>query len=109
MNIIDRLRLDGRTALVTGAGRGIGRGYALALAEAGADVAVVDIQSETAARTASEIVELGKRALSIAALASNARFAVVKSTAFRRTARLLSSSSNRADFIRDSYLPGSAD
>ena len=67
MNIIDRLRLDGRTALVTGAGRGIGRGYALALAEAGADVAVVDIGSESAARTASEIVELGRRALPITA------------------------------------------
>jgi len=41
--ILDRFRLDGRTALVTGAGQGIGRGYAHALGEAGAAVVVVDI------------------------------------------------------------------
>jgi NAD(P)-dependent dehydrogenase (short-subunit alcohol dehydrogenase family) len=35
-------RLDGRTALVTGAGRGIGRGIAHALADAGADLVLVD-------------------------------------------------------------------
>jgi NAD(P)-dependent dehydrogenase (short-subunit alcohol dehydrogenase family) len=45
MGILERFSLAGRTALVTGAGQGIGKAYALALAEAGADVAVVDIQS----------------------------------------------------------------
>ena len=48
-------RLDGRTALVTGAGRGIGRACAVALAEAGARVAVTDIDSESASGVASEI------------------------------------------------------
>ena len=67
MNIIDRFRLDGRAALVTGAGQGIGRGYALALAEAGANVAVVDINPETAERVAEEIRELGRQALAIEA------------------------------------------
>ena len=38
MGILDLFRLDGKTALVTGCRRGIGRGFAQALAEAGADI-----------------------------------------------------------------------
>lgn len=38
MNILDRFRLDGKTALVTGARRGLGKAMAIALAEAGADI-----------------------------------------------------------------------
>src|SRR3989442_15192608 len=50
MGILDRLRLDGKTAIVTGAGRGLGRAMALALAQAGADLVVT-------ARTEAQIDE----------------------------------------------------
>jgi 7-alpha-hydroxysteroid dehydrogenase len=38
--ILDRFKVDGRVAVITGAGRGIGAGSAIALAEAGADVVI---------------------------------------------------------------------
>lgn len=50
-SILDRFRVDGRVALVTGAGRGIGAAIAVALAEAGADVAIT-------ARTESQLEEV---------------------------------------------------
>jgi 2-dehydro-3-deoxy-D-gluconate 5-dehydrogenase len=57
--ILDQFRLDGRAALVTGANRGIGAGLALALAEAGADVALLG-RSEPS-ETMSRIEALGRR------------------------------------------------
>ena len=67
MSVLDLFRLDGKVALVTGAGQGIGRVFALALAEAGADVAVADINEQTGRGVADEVVALGKRSLFVKA------------------------------------------
>jgi 2-deoxy-D-gluconate 3-dehydrogenase len=65
--ILDRMKLEGKVAVVTGAGRGIGRQVALAYAEAGADVALVSRTMEQVETAASEVRALGVRALPIEA------------------------------------------
>ena len=57
MGIIEKMRLDGKAIYVTGAASGIGKAAAHAFAEAGADVAVVDINIEGAEAAAKEIAE----------------------------------------------------
>ena len=62
--VLERLKLDGKVAVVTGAGRGLGRQMALALAEAGADVVCAARTTEQIERTAADIAALGRRAAS---------------------------------------------
>ncbi|MHC1698791.1 MAG: SDR family NAD(P)-dependent oxidoreductase [Geobacteraceae bacterium] len=57
--------LSGKVAIVTGAGSGLGKGIALCLAKAGADVVIADINAEDAQSVAKEIISLGRKSLAI--------------------------------------------
>ncbi|KAJ3044570.1 hypothetical protein HK097_001425 [Rhizophlyctis rosea] len=65
--ILNRLSLNSKVALVTGAGQGIGRAFAHALGEAGAAVAVVDLNLENAEKVVGELRGKGVRAIAVRA------------------------------------------
>ena len=63
--MLPHMMLEGKTVVVTGGARGIGGGICRAAAEAGATVAICDIDEEAATATASELEELGGRVLPV--------------------------------------------
>ena len=65
--VLDLFRLDGRIALVTGASSGLGAGFAVALAEAGADLVLVARRTERLAETAAHVEKLGRQCLAVPA------------------------------------------
>jgi len=65
MGVIDKFRLKGKIALVTGAGKNLGKVIALSFAEAGADVAVASRTLSELQKTAEEIRKIGQKALAI--------------------------------------------
>ncbi|MDB5480804.1 MAG: putative oxidoreductase [Caulobacteraceae bacterium] len=67
MAILDKFRLDGHAAVVTGAGRGIGRAIALGLAEAGADVVVSARRTHEIEAVAQEVRDRGRKGVAITA------------------------------------------
>ena len=82
--------LTGRVAIVTGAGKGIGRGIALCLARAGADVAVAARSIRDLEEVAAEVRALGRRAIAVATAFARFRFVWrfnSTATAIRRDSR----------------------
>ena len=61
MSVFDSFRLDGRVALITGGSKGLGRSMALALAEAGADIAICSRNGDEAEAAAREIADRTNR------------------------------------------------
>ncbi len=68
--ILDQFKLDNKVAIVTGAARGLGQGIALGLAQAGANIAAVDILDQ--AETKKEVEKLGRKCITIKADLSDA-------------------------------------
>lgn len=61
MSILDRFRLDGKRAVITGGSRGLGKAMAQALAEAGADLVLVGRERESLEATGTELAALGRK------------------------------------------------
>jgi NAD(P)-dependent dehydrogenase (short-subunit alcohol dehydrogenase family) len=97
-------RLAGKVALVTGAGRGIGQAIALRLAEAGAHVAVNDLDEAAARATAQQLEALGVQALAaIADVASSKQVTQMVETVLGRFGRL-DVLVNNCGVIRDNFI-----
>lgn len=64
------MKLEGKTAVVTGGGAGIGQGIVYCLAEEGADVAVIDITEKNAVMAAEKVRKMGRRSLAVTANAT---------------------------------------
>ena len=65
MGVLEKLRLDGTVAIVTGAGRGLGRAFALALADAGAHIVAAARPAAQIQETADLVRQRGRRALAV--------------------------------------------
>jgi NAD(P)-dependent dehydrogenase (short-subunit alcohol dehydrogenase family) len=63
--VLERFSLQGQVGIVTGGGQGLGRVFCRTFAEAGADIVVAEINPASGPETASEIREMGRRAMSV--------------------------------------------
>ena len=101
----DKMHLEGKVALVTGASRGIGRAVAIQLAQSGADVAVNYSGSEAAAQeTVDAILALGRKAIKIKANVANAEEVAAMVEETHKTFGHIDILVNNAGITRDGLL-----
>ena len=98
------IQLSGKNALVTGAGRGIGREISLTLARAGANIGICDVDLATAQSTAAEVQALGRQALALRCDVSKAADIAETVSAFCAQFPALDILVNNAGITRDSLL-----
>lgn len=98
------IQLAGKNALVTGAGRGIGREIALTLAKAGANVGVCDLDEATAQSTAAEVQASGRSAKALRCDVSKASDITDMVSAFSATFPTLDILVNNAGITRDGLI-----
>jgi 3-oxoacyl-[acyl-carrier protein] reductase len=98
------IQLSGKNALVTGAGRGIGREIALTLARAGANIGVCDVDCATAQSTAAEVAALGRKSLALRCDVSKASEIAETVSAFCAQFPAIDILVNNAGITRDGLL-----
>ena len=96
--------LSSKTALITGAGRGIGREIGFLLARAGCNVAISDLDSATAQSTAEEINSTGRKSLALTADVSKADDVKAMFSSYFKTFETLDILVNNAGITRDGLL-----
>ena len=67
MSVLDRFRLDGKVAVITGASSGLGAAFATGLAEAGADIAICARRADRLEETKRAVEALGRRCVAVTA------------------------------------------
>lgn len=104
--MLKEFSLEGKVAIVTGAGRGVGKGIALTMAEAGADIVAVARTKEQVERTAEEIIEGGKKCLPIPTdVTNNAQIEEMVQRSISRFGKIDILVNNAGTFIMKPLVP----
>jgi 3-oxoacyl-[acyl-carrier protein] reductase len=97
-------QLENQIAVVTGAGRGIGRAIALKLAAHGADIVAVDLKTEFVQETVAEVGKLGRKAWAFAANVSEAASVEVAAEQILKDAGRVDILVNNAGITKDGLI-----
>ena len=98
------MKLEGKTALITGGAQGIGKSIALAMAKQGAGIGIADVNLELAQQTAEEVMSLGVKSLALKLDVSNQENVTEAFNAFKTEFGSLDILINNAGITRDTVL-----